>query len=669
MNRKVYNPRQDVQFSKPFIDIDEWKEGAVRYHYIHGGFENNDLRFAFFFPEKSDYKGRFFHFMCPVPGNENAAMAGEGDKITFAIKNGAYFVETNMGVTNSFGAIQDPAIIYKASAAAAEYSREVANTLFGPHRPYGYIFGGSGGGYKTISCIENTNAWDGAVPFVTGTPMSIPYSLTCAAHAGRVLRSKFPQIVDAMEAGGSKNPYEVLNAEEADALREITDFGTPLRAWCALKLGDSGSLPILAPAVKSADPGYYTDFWVKPGYLGAEPNSSAVRDRLQLKSTVLRLDIPDSITRQNWEDRTGVDDAWQRLARKGGNEKICLFLDKMPASGAYIAGAELKVLSGVLSGKTLPIESIDDEKIVLGGVFGVDAILDDLKNLQPGDEVLLDNSDFIAIQTYHRHQIPKESSYSIYDQYKDSNGNPVYPQRGFIFGPQIAMGGAGSLQTGRFGCKVIQIAALLDGNLPWCAHWYKEKAAEFLDQGLNENYRLWFIDNAVHSDEQISGDELHIAGYAGVLHQALLDVSDWVERGIAPASSTAYKLDGNVVEVDAAADLRGGIQPVIYLTTNGKDCTTVPCGSTVEFQAIVEIPPGAGKITKAEWSFEGESDFPYTSDSADKTPTGMLIKGRHKYNNRGTFFAVLKVYLNRVGNEDDAFTQVKNLSRVRVSIY
>ena len=37
---------------------------------------------------------------------------------------------------------------------------------YGEHRPYGYVFGGSGGAYRTVACIENGHdVWDGAVPY------------------------------------------------------------------------------------------------------------------------------------------------------------------------------------------------------------------------------------------------------------------------------------------------------------------------------------------------------------------------------------------------------------------------------------------------------------------------------------------------------------------------
>jgi len=661
----IYDPAGDPAFAEPYIDIDEWKDDPVRYRYVHGGFNGTETRFSFFFPETEVYRNRFFQFMCPVPGNENAAMAGKCEKIVFAVKNGAYFVESNMGVVSSFGAMPDSAIIYRASAAVAEYSRKVAADLYGPHRPFGYIYGGSGGGYKTISCIENASAWDGAAPFVIGSAMSIPYSLTCASHFARILRNKLPQVIDATEPGGSGDPYRGLNDEEKDAMRELLRFGFPLRAFFSFKPGQDGSLPILAPAVKSMDPGYFDDFWNISGYLGADPRGSAVRDRLQHTSTVASLYIPENAKKQDWEDRTGVDDAWQRLHARSSEEKIVLRLVSMPGADVYTDGAELHILSGALEGRALPVERIAEGVIVLGGVFGADEFLDDLNFLKPGDSVMLDNSDYIAIQTYHRHQVP-ESGYSIFDQYRDGDGNPIYPQRSLIIGPMFAQGGAGSLQSGRILGKVIVVSALLDGNLPWHADWYRGLVSKHL-HGEEENFfRLWYVDNAVHSDEQIPGDELHIAGYFGVLHQALLDLSDWVERGIPPKKSTGYRIDDGQVTIPPRAIDRGGIQPVVALSACGSEAAYIPKGGSVTLEASIEVPPGAGSITGIEWSLEGEADFPFMSDSVTDTDAGVIAGINHVYNQNGVFFPVVKVSINRGGDADDPFTQVKNLGRARI---
>ena len=83
----------------------------------------------------------------------------------------------------------DPTIgAFRANAAAAQYSREVAMEMYGGKRPYGYAFGGSGGGFRTIAGAENTEGvWDGVVPYVIGSPMSIPNVFTVRTYAMRVL--------------------------------------------------------------------------------------------------------------------------------------------------------------------------------------------------------------------------------------------------------------------------------------------------------------------------------------------------------------------------------------------------------------------------------------------------------------------------------------------------
>lgn len=91
---------------------------------------------------RTSSQGRFFHYVTAVPDNEN-------------------LVETNGGGTNqtagpASGA--DPTIAaYRANAAAAQFSRVIALKLYGGKRPYGYLYGGSGGGYRTLGSMENTN--------------------------------------------------------------------------------------------------------------------------------------------------------------------------------------------------------------------------------------------------------------------------------------------------------------------------------------------------------------------------------------------------------------------------------------------------------------------------------------------------------------------------------
>ena len=50
-------------------------------------------------------------------------------------------------------------------------------------------------------------------------------------HALRVLRDKMDDIVDALEPGGSGDPYATLNAEQRLVLQEVTRLGFPIKSW------------------------------------------------------------------------------------------------------------------------------------------------------------------------------------------------------------------------------------------------------------------------------------------------------------------------------------------------------------------------------------------------------------------------------------------------------
>jgi len=265
------------------VDVEEMRTRVLydgtelAYRYVHGGFKAKKVKFSFCFPRRDAYKGRFFQYLSPFPGpdEEMASLNKKGadDMIGFSLLNGAYFVESNMGSVVMFGPNGDNKDRWKSSAAVAEYSRKKAQEIYGGSRPVDIVFGGSGGGYKSMACIENTSAWDGAAPFVIGSPVSLPNTITMHVQGQRVLRDAFPKILDALDAGGSGDPYKELNRDEADMLRELTDMGFPPMAWYLEAGGkiDDGSLPVLSPGVKHSDPGFFEDFWKVPGYAGADP--------------------------------------------------------------------------------------------------------------------------------------------------------------------------------------------------------------------------------------------------------------------------------------------------------------------------------------------------------------------------------------------------------------
>lgn len=669
---------EDTLFSSPFVDVDEWRNEPVRHHYIHGGFEGTNTRFSFYFPEKENYQGHFFQYVTPVPDSENLSQGAEGeaDKIGFCVTHGAYFIETNGGgATYTYGSKVDPLIgAYKANAACAQFSKAIATKLFGEHRTFGYIFGGSGGAYRTIGAIENNEGvWDGAVPYVIGSPMAIPNMFTIRMHAMRILQDVFPQILDAVEPGGSGDMYAGLNEEQKAALEEATKMGFNPESWYAHKTMGIHAFGVLYPGMAMADPGYFNDFWTKPGYYGFDHPESFKNDRIQYEAKITqkitlaegqKLGLP--VYAMPGQARGSADKAWQSMEKKEQKIPVALKLEgKMPT--VQFLGGDLIVKTGEAAGQTIPLRTITDDVVVLGT-----ASEDVLAKLKEGDVVQVDNSNFLAAQTYHRHQVPKDG-YPTWDQFRDVDGKPIYPQRPMILGPMFAMGASGVIPNGSIKGKVIALENLWDTEaLPWQGDWYRQQVQKQMGDKTDENFRLWYTDHANHGDFPVPGDPDYIVSYLGVLQQALLDLSAWVEKGIEPAATTNYKIvDGQVI-VPATADERAGIQPVVNLTVNGQKRADISAGGSVTINVVVEIPKEQGKLVYAVWDFDGSGEYKSIVDLHDAkvSDDGSHIEfsQKHTFSETGTHFPVLRVASQRNGETETPFTRIYNLDRVRVVV-
>jgi hypothetical protein len=671
---------QDTLFQKPYVDIDEWRDKPVSHHYIHGGFKGTDTRFSFYFPPKEQYQGHFFQYITPVPDSENLSQGakGESDKIGFSIASGAYFVETNGGGsqgTGMPGSGIDPTIgAYRANAATALYSRVVATKIYGEQRrPYGYAFGGSGGAYRTVGGIENTEGvWDGAVPFVLGSPMAIPNVFTVRIHAMRVLKDKFPLIVDALEPGGSGDAYAGLNDEERQALTEATKMGFPLKAWFAYKTMGLHAFPVLYPGIAMADPKYFLDFWTVPGYLGATHSASLLKARIQQNSKIMKAITADEarqfgldVSLMAGQAHGTADAAWKNLNGHGAEPPVAFQLSDSIPDNDFLGG-DLIIKTNSAAGKKLFIRQIKGDMVVLGAT---DSKI--LAMIKPGDEVQVNNSDFLAAQTYHRHQVPKSKEYYVWDQFRGNDGKPLYPQRPMQLGPLFTKAASGTLPNGKFKGKMILLESLWDSEaFPWQADWYRSKVQQNFGDNTDDNFRLWYTDHANHADFEFPGDPDHLVSYLGVLQQALRDLSAWVEKGVAPPSTTNYKIvDGQVI-VPLKATERKGIQPVIELKANGGKLADVSVGQVVTFAASVELPPHTGKVVAVDWDFEGSGKFSVVGkvSSIKGASSQITLKSSHPFSKPGTYFTVLRVATQRDGDNKTPYARIQNLDRVRVVV-
>ena len=658
----------DEMFAEPYVDLDEWRDVPVRHRYVHGGFGGTETRFSIYLPPQDAYRGRFFQHITPVPDSENLAQgATSDDKIGFAIASGAYFLETNGGgVWGGFGS-DDPTVAgYRANAACAQYSRVVAAEMYGDHRPYGYAYGGSGGAFRTIGGAENTaGVWDGFVPYVVGSPMAIPNMFTVRMHAQRILRGRFDRIVDAVEPGGSGDPFEGLDDEESEALSEVTRMGFPLRSWFGHKTMGMHAFPVLYRGMATADPTYFDDFWTKPGYLGYDMPPSLRRDRVQHRCEVAAVITDGEATalglpaqRQPGQPRGGVDHAW-RGPTEPVSIPVAVRLSSWP--DVEVHGADLAVTSGAAAGARIGLLSVVDG-IAMFGPGDAERI----GLIRSGDAVEVDNSGFLAAQTYHRHQVPDNDEYPVWDQFRQADGSPTYPQRPVVIGPLFAAGAAGTVQSGRIEGKMIVVASLLDREaLPWQADWYRQRVDEHLGEQVDDHFRLWFTDNALHGDDSLE-DPTHTVMYVGVLHQALRDLSRWVEDGIAPPASTSYEVvDGQVIVAPDASGRRG-VQPVVSLTVNGGPAAEVDPGAGVAICATAEVPSGTGVIVSVEWDLEGTGHFA-VSQAPDKAER-VVVERRHSFSAPGTYFPVVRVTAHRDGDTSSPYARIQNVARARVVV-
>jgi len=647
-------------YDQPFIDIDEWRDAPVRHRYVHGGFAGTELLFSAYFPPAEAYQGRFFQPLQAVSGSENSApmSMNQAFGFDFAIASGGYMVESNQGSRNMFGGSAE------ANAAVAEHARVLAAEMYGAHRPFGYVYGGSGGAFKTLGCVETfADVWDGSVPFVHGTPVSIPHFFTVQAHAMRVLGTKFAGVVDALDPGGGGDIYAGLNAEEAAALAEVTRFGFPPRAWFNVRriaFGYTGVFTSLVDRIVDGDPTYFDDFWSKPGYLGFDPPASLTSARIRHATRISDLVMPQEaralglpLTMAAAQTHSGV--AFPAALR----------FEDLP--GGNLQGAAVVVKSGGASGHQVYVAGVVRGAVMIG--FG-ERHFQAVAQLRAGDEVVIDNSIYLATQTYHRHQIPAPE-YCAWDQYKGADGQPLYPQRPLLPGQEMQSGGA--TQSGRFNGKMIVVQACMDeAAYPWGADWYRTRVKAALGPAFEDRYRLWFVENAMHVAQGVAPNDpppvatTRTVSYQGVLQQALRDLAAWVERGVAPPESTAYRVDDGQVVLPASAAARQGVQPVVELTANGGPRAEAVVGEPVVFHALIEAPPGGGVIAAAEWDFEGDGRFPLKSELGEPSARAA-VRETHAFERPGTYFPAVRVAARRIDNAS-LYAQPKNIGRVRVVV-
>jgi len=275
----------------------------------------------------------------------------------------------------------------------------------------------------------------------------------------------------------------------------------------------------------------------------------------------------------------------------------------------------------------------------------------------------------LAKISYHRHKDPG-STYLTWDHLRDSDGNPLYAQtEGEHYAKTSSfMTSGGSNWSGKINHKCIVVTNLMDLDaFPVDGDYYRRRVDE---SGRSGDFRIWLNENADHHgahDAFFTYLNYRLVDYSGIISQALLDLSAWVENGTEPPVSTVYEVAGSQIVLEENAAMRGGIQPGVCLTADGFACSHVTKGQSVSLSAKIRVPKGTGEIAGAEWDFLGNGNF--TAANFDLQSDGSwAANASHTYDEAGTYFPQIRVYSLRCTRNNSPFTRAYNLGRARVVV-
>jgi hypothetical protein len=677
-------------FGPGYIDVDGWRDEPRRHRYVHGGFEDTHTRFSMYLPPAELYQGRYFQFLQGGAGGFESSLAqgwttpGISGGWVFDVvfdELGGYLVESNQGHLGNEGnlGLSGEVELYGASAETSLYSRVVAEEMYGTSPHHGYLWGPSGGGLRTLTCIENRpDAWDGASPHVIGGSGGAN-SWSAWAYWWLYCRDKKADIIDATAPGGSGDPYATLTNDEREALATLYRRGWPRGA--ENQLGNFFSWLFTITALKGSDPAYFDEFWTDIGYLGHDnPETMAkllVDETLTVTRTLKRgageeyVMNPIGTMAVKWTAGSGAGAIGLRSGDTGPGSTFGIVVDAELDDPDKIYLAKVTVLTGAAKGREVHISCGPENSLIGFGLTQPDVF----DGVEPGDTIRLDNRDLIAFAHMWKYTLdleawtvedPVTGERTLATEYGGVNatmvdGRPVFPTR-----PSGLM--AGGDLTGRFESKMIHVVATHDVMvMPAWVPSYERLVRSARGDAIDDYYRLWWAENATHGSL-----------YSGMTAQAFRDLVGWVEDGTSPAVSTTYlcTTDGAIVLPESATE-RGGVQPVVQARANDGVRAEVATGEPVTFVGTAQQPPGRGSIVSARWEFEepllhpGFGEIPeagpeHVHEISEDTET-ITVQTTHTYAKPGTYFPVFHVAGHRDGLKGEGLP-VENVARVRVVV-
>lgn len=586
--------------------------GPIPYTEIKGHFRARDLNtnplpvgvvdspslrqqdYVFRIPDKRFFRNRAMQVQHPVTADT-------------IVDNRLAFMNGAMSVNHVNASPANVSGHWRHSAAATKIAEDIVRKMYGTTgRIYAYYWGCSGGGQMAQAAAEGqTGVWAGVIVVCPATRGNPAHAFQWTGHFMLALsEAKRARLMSLRMVGNGVNAldgltetektllYAGLNDEETSVLNELLAAGYPLN--------ELNSFMMLSPITGTneifhLDPTYEDDFWSKPGYAGSNPpsylsaakmdgfaNIMAVNREANGAVTSVQLD-PATIPPVPAASASPIGTTGQRFYVYAADGRTRI-VDPATHSEAYGA------LSGTIDRATGLLKLSGSNSPVLLGA------------LAKGAKIRVNNRFLLAAYFYPRHTIVP--GYYQYDQYRNPDGTPKYPQRAFSVADVTTIKqGAGVLSLGNIKTKVMLFQNLSDflAFPSWVAGY-----ANTIEQNLgkakaDQMLRVYYQERGGHTNAGIVG---------GVFNQALIDMMAWAEKGIAPKPSSRWKFELPLTQVILSPDAveRQGLQPVVNVTVNGGDHATVGVDQPVNLVATLAMPPATGKIVQYNWTYGTATD-------------------------------------------------------------
>ncbi len=658
------------------IDLNEHFLEPVPHRFLHGHLKDDpETRFILLLPDPDFWSGRLTQFI--EGGMGGYEYIGPEDFGYYTLQNHhAAYVKSNHGHVgddlSTIGFEKFEKVAYLSNYNTMLCAKEIVKKNYGRYPNFSYVVGGSGGGIRATILLEKyPEIYDGAVAIVQAEFSIIMYYSSLLAKYLPILKPDYDKIVNTTIAGGSKNPYAVLDTQEKrDALRKLYNAGFPRGAepqmnvpidWLIVFLQD---LLTLTP-----ERVYYQDFWKKKEYAGydgdvtdsiVEGITGEVVEIHKIGESLSGLPKIDPSVSQPLTINSEMDKhtipQWppELLKRTIGFQGTTKF-----ASGK-LSGYTVAFKSGILSGKSFHIINNSEDSI-----FTSNFAAGYPDGISVGDKYEIDNRDLLAFSYYHRHIVTL-----LGDSYKPQdflrNNQPAFPQRLPKASESLKMKHS---QTGDFRGKMISIFAAQDVIVwPPVLSSYVDLVKKCRKEDLNDYYRFYLVENATHGSPSNAEESFKLVSYSPMIGRASDYLIDWVEKGAPPPPSTDAKLDSNYsLDMPRTAAERKGIQPLISrITANGRTGKVqVPQGNPVKLNSVAQAP--TGKIIKYEWYCPNLKDF-YYEKYLEKPKANINIPYTYIFQQLGTYFPVARVTSDLDGDPKILGGGQRNLARIRIVV-